>query len=117
MSASEDKLRQLIKEGQNLTLRNEFESCSQWIDREVNIAKKLSDQIDRQQKLNDISSQLFNEARDMSDQLLRYIDRLRSFKKNMASSGRQVVLSSYEDAIKSDILKNAAYNTEYKSPI
>lgn len=117
MSAQELQLNKLIQQAQRLTKNEEIESCTQWIDREISKAQKLIDQIERSQKGSEISTKAFNESRDITERLQSFIDKLRDYRTNMGKYGRQIVLNSADSAMKSDILKNASYNMEYKSPL
>lgn len=117
MSAQEVQLNNLIQQAKRLTKNEEIESCTQWIDREIAKAQKLMDQIERSQKGSEISTKAFNESRDITERLQSFIENLRDYRKNMGKYGRQVEFTSADSALKSDILKNASYNMEYKSPL
>ena len=67
----------------------EFETCSQWIDREINRARKQQEQIERLQNHPSITARLFNESRDCCDQIHSYIERLRFFRVALAANKKK----------------------------
>ncbi|XP_075678803.1 uncharacterized protein LOC113798135 [Dermatophagoides pteronyssinus] len=116
MSQQENQLKKLLKDAERVINDTEIETCTQWIDREVQRTQKLKEQIERQQNHSSIPAKLFNEARDTVDGLQRFIENLKDFRSNMARNGHQVVITNSTEARASGILKNASYSTEYKCP-
>ncbi|OTF82472.1 hypothetical protein BLA29_010153 [Euroglyphus maynei] len=115
MSQQETQLIKLIKDVMKMVEQTEFETCTQWIDREIARAKKQQEQIERLQNHPTITSKLFNESRDACDQIHFYIQRLRDFRTNMGKIGRQILIENPDDLIKTGRLKNASLGVEFKS--
>ncbi|KAH9501938.1 hypothetical protein DERF_012747 [Dermatophagoides farinae] len=115
-SQQETQLIKLLNDAKKMMNETKFETCTQWIDREIVRTKKQKEQIERLQNHPSITARLFNESRDVCDQIHLYIERLRDFRSNMSRYGRQITVETTDDLKRTGMLNNASIEMEWKSP-